>query len=76
MRQVIEGSKEFDKLSKSKNWVFVTTETKKARLKICNSCNNAKTTLGFYGCNKCGCLLSTKTSLKLEKCPIDKWSTE
>ena len=73
MRQVIEGSEEFNKLSKSKNWVFVTTETKEARLKICNDCENIKTTLGIISCKECGCLLKAKTSFKIEKCPIGKW---
>jgi hypothetical protein len=49
--------------------VNVSSEIQEQRLKICSSCpehNNGT-------CNKCGCLLSVKTSWASEKCPIDLW---
>lgn len=42
------------------------------RLQICSGCplNNNGT------CNGCGCVLSLKTSMRLEECPAKKWHAE
>jgi len=39
------------------------------RLQICEDCEHQKEGI----CLVCGCLLSMKTKMDTEKCPIDKW---
>lgn len=43
------------------------------RMKICNQCEcRLNTKLGDF-CGECGCLLTSKTKVREEKCPNDKW---
>jgi hypothetical protein len=49
----------------------VTDEVKAQRLALCVVCEHYNAARGT--CNKCGCILKTKTSWALEKCPIGKW---
>ena len=46
-----------------------TTLSAEERMKICKKCE-------YYSrgrCVSCGCILSLKTKMDTEKCPIDKW---
>ena len=47
-------------------------ETQKNRMSICEACPSLK--LGF--CDKCGCRMKWKTTLKHAICPINKWGAE
>jgi hypothetical protein len=49
----------------------VTDEVKAKRLALCVVCEHYNAVRG--SCNKCGCILKTKTSWALERCPIGKW---
>jgi hypothetical protein len=42
-----------------------------SRLEICMSCEFLNKTL--VKCNKCGCFMKLKTTLKNAGCPIGKW---
>ncbi len=42
-----------------------------SRLEICMSCEHLNKRL--VKCNKCGCFMKLKTTLKQAKCPIGKW---
>jgi hypothetical protein len=41
------------------------------RLAICNECKHFNKRL--VKCNKCGCFMKLKSTLKQAKCPIGKW---
>ena len=41
------------------------------RLDLCMSCEHLNKRL--VKCNKCGCFMKLKTTLKQAKCPIGKW---
>lgn len=43
----------------------------KSRLEICMGCEHLNKRL--VKCNKCGCFMKLKTTLKSAKCPIGKW---
>lgn len=44
------------------------------RLDICNECENRRYIFKLgYVCNKCGCILKSKTTVENEVCPINKW---
>lgn len=45
----------------------------KKRLRICEDCEFKKVKLKKDICSKCGCILSLKTKINSEKCPIGKW---
>lgn len=56
----------------SSNALFVSSEVKQERLKICSTCE-------FYDakqirCKHCGCYLEHKANFALDSCPIDKWT--
>lgn len=56
-------------------------EIKKHRRDICNLCPHIRAKFKILGitlfnrnqCTKCWCIIKAKTSLKIEKCPIEKW---
>jgi hypothetical protein len=52
--------------------MLIDSEKRKIRLQICDTCEMNK--LGV--CKKCGCILSLKTMLANEKCPIGKWDKD
>ena len=60
-------------LNELKKWVFqaATEEVQAERLLICESCPEYKTSIRL--CNVCKCLVTLKTSLARQKCPLDKW---
>lgn len=43
------------------------------RLAICQSCEHKSTHKIFDLCNLCGCLLTFKSKLPTERCPLRKW---
>lgn len=46
----------------------------KPRLRVCSKCDQKKYIwkLGYI-CKECGCILKSKTTVKNEKCPLNKW---
>lgn len=42
-----------------------------ARLAICNQCQYLNKTL--MKCNKCGCFMKLKSTLKQASCPLGRW---
>ena len=42
------------------------------RMLICNQCNDKNIALNV--CKLCGCFLPTKTRVKEEECPKNKWN--
>ena len=53
------------------NTRYVSEETSKSRLEICNSCPNLIQLT--KQCKKCGCFMQLKTKLDGSRCPIGKW---
>lgn len=48
-------------------------ETIKKRRDICKSCEYNNRNDGYNQCIKCACIISLKTKLTKETCPIEKW---
>lgn len=55
--------------------VVMTGADKQKRIDICNACDQRKVEAftGTVLCNKCGCVISWKTSLVDQSCPLGKW---
>ena len=55
--------------------ILVTTEEVEKRLAICNTCPNKKEEYltKIILCDLCGCVISLKTKINGQKCPINKW---
>jgi len=46
----------------------------KPREEICKMCSHRENLMGIGTiCNICGCVIESKTTVKDEHCPIDKW---
>lgn len=48
----------------------VSSEIKETRISECNNCPELMIT---RQCGQCMCFVDFKTSIKQEKCPLDKW---
>ena len=53
--------------------LYVTDAQQKVRVKICKECPYIRKRVGVDICFFCTCVISLKTKLKTEKCPIEKW---
>ena len=49
---------------------YMEPEDAKARLDICNNCEFLN---ALHQCQKCGCVMPVKVTLKHASCPIGKW---
>lgn len=64
--------------------LHISERKQKKRLLICNGdestqlpkCDYQREKFGVQTCFLCGCILSMKTKLKTEGCPILKWNKE
>lgn len=50
---------------------YVSEDIKNERLSLCNACPKLTAT---RQCSECLCFIDFKTTLKQEKCPLDKWT--
>lgn len=57
----------------NKDEILADSELVQKRREICADCDRLKK--HWYGdrCGECGCFIKTKTKIKFESCPIDKW---
>lgn len=56
------------------NYVFKRNkDISEERQKICNRCNQILNVDNEKFCGICGCMISLKTTVKEEVCPIKKW---
>jgi hypothetical protein len=55
---------------------YVSDQVKAKRLETCATCYHKRKKFGVDICGICKCVLTAKTSLKGEECPILKWSKE
>jgi ribosomal protein L37AE/L43A len=46
-----------------------------ARRKVCDSCDQKRTSFGVDLCNKCGCVITFKVKLRESVCPLHKWDS-
>lgn len=63
------GSTPFDLLNPKTE--KASPELAQSRMDVCRSCPDLVPVVDQ--CKRCGCFMALKTTLKISKCPIDKW---